>query len=193
MVWPLTSKFVKELGQFCEKTPPNRQSQILISRLLKSKKMLSSKHRHVGCLSRDNGRQFWRIGLRFIFSQVYLEIKPRRPNLKVHFEVNQGESYSNSNKIWVRSAYNPLKIHAGIKCAPKNKFFLAYSSVAHQARLLLARWSLVTISCRLSLHPPLGSTGHPPLGLQYTGLAGLRDTYSRILGPASLEYQGYLL
>ena len=38
-------------------------SQILVSH--HEKKFMSSKHRHVGCLSRDNGLQCWRIMLRF--------------------------------------------------------------------------------------------------------------------------------
>ena len=49
--------------------------------------LLISKHRQVGCLSGGNGLQCWRILLRFLFGCVYLEIKPRRPNSKVHFEI----------------------------------------------------------------------------------------------------------
>ena len=40
MVWSILNKFVKqELGQFGQKMPLNRQSQILVTHLLKSKKL----------------------------------------------------------------------------------------------------------------------------------------------------------
>ena len=44
---------------------------------LKREKFTSTKHRHVGCLSRGNSLQCWCIVLRFKFRWAYLEIKPQ--------------------------------------------------------------------------------------------------------------------
>ena len=60
-----------------EKTPLNWQSLILFSHLRKrEKKNMSSKHKNVGCLSRDNGLQCGWTVLRFQFGWPSLEIKP---------------------------------------------------------------------------------------------------------------------
>ena len=43
---------------------------------LKSENFTSNKHRHIGCLSKGNNMQCWRIVPRFKFGWAYLEIKP---------------------------------------------------------------------------------------------------------------------
>ena len=88
-----------------------------------------SKHRHVGCLSRGNGLQCWRIVLRFNFAWAYLEKEPltAKSQSALWDKANRGcfSSYAHPkyNLSTIRQHCRPLPLDRHPTCLfldPKN-------------------------------------------------------------------------
>ena len=72
----IVSIFAKILGSLWWKNAPQPAKSNIGQPPSKFEKIVPSKYRHVGCLSRGNGLQCWRVVLRYWFRWAYLEIKP---------------------------------------------------------------------------------------------------------------------
>ena len=65
---------------------------------------MSSKQRHIGCLSKGNGLQFWRVMLRQPNPNVYFEIRPLGPlSQDTPTQINIGAQHANiaGHCLWI--------------------------------------------------------------------------------------------
>ena len=71
----IISVFAQLLGSLRQKNAPQPAKSSIGQAHSKVEKIILSKHRHVGSVSRGNDLQCWRVVLRYLFEWAYLEIK----------------------------------------------------------------------------------------------------------------------